>query len=84
MHGTCKQAVGRLRLCAIWNTIQTHQGNTDSLVEKKSFIHRFSPQLIRSTAKGGISPGLIENVGQGALVPVQICPLVPVCSTNRD
>jgi hypothetical protein len=41
-------------------------------------------QTVRSAAKGGISPGLIKNMDQGALVPVQMGPLVPVCATNRD
>jgi hypothetical protein len=51
---------------------------------KRPSIRPFSPQLIRPAAKGGINPDSIENVGQGALVPVQMCPLVPVCATNRD
>jgi hypothetical protein len=55
-----------------------------TLVEKNPSIRPFSPQLIRPAAKGGISPGSIENVGQGALVLVQMCPLVLVCATNRD
>jgi hypothetical protein len=54
------------------------------LVEKRPSICPFSPQLIRPAAKGGISPGSIENMGKVALVPVQMCPLVPVCATNRD
>jgi hypothetical protein len=43
-----------------------------------------SPQPIRSAAKGSISPGSFENVGQGAFVPVQMGPSVPVSATNRD
>jgi hypothetical protein len=56
----------------------------DTLVEKRASIRHISPQTIRSMAKGGISPGLIKNMGQGALVPIQMGPLVPVCATNRD
>jgi hypothetical protein len=41
-----------------------------SLVEKGLPFAPISPQPIRSAAKGSISPGLFENVGQGALVPV--------------
>jgi hypothetical protein len=31
-----------------------------------------------------ISPGSNENVGQEALVPVQMEALVPVCGSNQD
>jgi hypothetical protein len=55
----------------------------DALVEKRAFIRLINPQTIRSAVKGSISPGSIENMGQGALVPVQMGPLVPVCATNR-
>jgi hypothetical protein len=55
-----------------------------SLVEKRPSVRPFSPQLIWSAANGHISPGSIENVGQRALVPVQMCPLVLVCATNQD
>jgi hypothetical protein len=44
----------------------------------------FVPNQIRSAAKGSISPGSIENVGQGALVPVQKGPSVPVSCNSRD
>jgi hypothetical protein len=60
------------------------KASAKTLVEKRASIHPISPQTIRYAAKGGISPGSIENVGQGSLVPVQMCPLVPVCSTNWD
>jgi hypothetical protein len=59
-------------------------GTHVALVEKRASIRPISPQTIRSADKGSISPGSIENVGQGALVPVQMGPLVPVCATNRD
>jgi hypothetical protein len=44
----------------------------------------FVPNQIRSAAKGSISPGSFENVGQGALVPVQKGHSVPVSSNSRD
>jgi hypothetical protein len=44
----------------------------------------FVPNQIRSAAKGSISLGSFENVGQGALVPVQKGPSVPVSSNSRD
>jgi hypothetical protein len=47
-----------------------------SLVEKRLPFAPISPQTVRSAVKGGISSGSIENVGQGALVPV--------CATNLD
>jgi hypothetical protein len=50
-----------------------------SLVEKMPFIGTFSPQIIRPATNNHISPGSIKNMGQGVLVSVQICPLVPVC-----
>jgi hypothetical protein len=37
------------------------------------FAH-ISPQHVRSVAKGVISPGSFENVGQGALVLVEMGP----------
>jgi hypothetical protein len=55
-----------------------------SLVEKMPSIRTFSPQTIRTAANGRISPGSIENMGQVSVVPVQMCPFVPVCTTNRD
>jgi hypothetical protein len=55
-----------------------------SLLEKRSSIWTFSPQTIRSAANGRISPSSIENVGQGSLVPAQMCPFIPVYATNRD
>jgi hypothetical protein len=55
-----------------------------SLVEKRVSFAPISSQTIRSAVKVGISPGSIENMGQGALVPVQMGPLVSVCTTNRD
>jgi hypothetical protein len=42
-----------------------------TLVEKMASI---SPQRVWSAAKGVISPGSFKNVGQGALVPVQMGP----------
>jgi hypothetical protein len=39
---------------------------------------------IRSATNGLISPGSFENMGQGALVPVQKGPSVPVSSNSRD
>jgi hypothetical protein len=45
-----------------------------ALVEKRFPFVPISPQRVRSAAKGVISPGLFENVGQGALVPVQMGP----------
>jgi hypothetical protein len=51
-----------------------------TLVEKWPSIRPFSPQSIWLAANGHISPGSIENVGQGALVPVQICPIVHIWS----
>jgi hypothetical protein len=45
---------------------------------------RFVLNQIRSAAKGSISPGSFENMGQGALVPVQKRPSVPVSSNSRD
>jgi hypothetical protein len=55
----------------------------NALVEKRASIHPISPQTDRPVAKGGNSPGSFENVGQGALVPVQRCPLVPLFINNR-
>jgi hypothetical protein len=55
-----------------------------SLVEKRASIHPFSPQTIRSATNVSISPGSNENVGQEALVSVQMGALVPVLATNRD
>jgi hypothetical protein len=49
-----------------------------ALVEKRDFIRPFSPQIIRPMTNGHISLGSIENMGQGTLVPVQMCALVPV------
>jgi hypothetical protein len=52
----------------------------------KTAPHSFtpiSPQTDWPAAKGGISPGSFENVGQGTLVSVQRCPLVPVFVNNR-
>jgi hypothetical protein len=43
----------------------------------------FVSNQIRSATKGLISPGSYENVGQGALVPVQKGPSVPVSSNSR-
>jgi hypothetical protein len=48
------------------------------LLEKGLPFAPISPQTVQSAAKRGISPGSIENVGQGALVPVQMGPSVPV------
>jgi hypothetical protein len=62
----------------------TYRMGEAPLVEKRPSTRPFSPQIIRPAANGHISPGSIENVGQGALVPVQMCPIVPVCATNRD
>jgi hypothetical protein len=56
-----------------------------ALVEKKGFYSPpLVPQPIRFAAKGSISPGSFENMGRGALVPVQMGPSVPVSATNRD
>jgi hypothetical protein len=44
----------------------------------------FISNQIRSATNGHISPGSFENVGQGALVPVQKGPSVPVSSNSRD
>jgi hypothetical protein len=44
----------------------------------------FVSNQIRSATKGLISPGSFENVGQGALVPVQKGPSVPVSSNSRE
>jgi hypothetical protein len=60
-------------------TKQTH-----ALVEKMSSIPPISPQRVWSAAKGSISPGSFENMGQGALVPVQMGPSVPDSATSRD
>jgi hypothetical protein len=57
---------------------------SNTLLEKIPSIRTFSPHTIRSAANGRISPGSIENVDQGLLVPVQLCPFVLVCATNRD
>jgi hypothetical protein len=55
-----------------------------SLVEKGLPFVPLVLNQIRSEAKGSISPGSFENVGQGALVPVQMGPSVPVSANNRD
>jgi hypothetical protein len=55
-----------------------------TLVEKGLLFAPISPQRVWSTAKGSISPGSFENVGQGALVPVQMRPSVPDSATSRD
>jgi hypothetical protein len=49
-----------------------------TLVEKSPSIRPFSPQLFQPAANSYISPGSIENMDQGALVPVLICLIVPV------
>jgi hypothetical protein len=54
------------------------------LVEKGLPFVPLAPNQIRSAAKGSISLGSFENVGKGALVPVQMGPSVPVSTTNRD
>jgi hypothetical protein len=55
-----------------------------TLVEKRVFIHPFSPQTIRSATNMSISLGSNKNVGQEALVPVQMGALVSVLVSNRD
>jgi hypothetical protein len=55
-----------------------HLFSLHALVEKGLPYTPFSPQPIRSATNGHNSPGSIENVGREALVPVQMCPLVPV------
>jgi hypothetical protein len=47
---------------------------TYTLVEKGLPFVYISPQRVRSAAKGVISLGSFENMGQGALVPVQMGP----------
>jgi hypothetical protein len=66
----------------IYTPIRT--AHVKTLVKKGFPFAPISPQPIRSAAKGSISPGSFENVGQGALVPVQMGPLVSVSATNRD